>query len=258
MSWTVWLATSPLAKFADPVPAAMVEAAVLDHFGRPDPGVPVQPRGHRLRVVLAEVAAHLVGHAAGHVELADQPVLELLHPLPDVRAGAVLGADLDHAAVLAGGLDHLPAFPDAPGGRLLDVHVLARLAGPDRLQGVPVVLGGEADRVDRLVVEQLPLVGVGLELQARQIGIGLRGPVELALIAIADRGDLDVVRLFEDRQAADVRPHAPAQADQAHADPLVGAADVQGHGRRRESGDSRRRGRRFQKTASCRHRRTPG
>ena len=145
----------------DPVPAVMVEAAVLDHLGRARPRRPSPgPAGTGRGLVLAQVAAHLVGHAAGHVELADHALLELLHPFADVRAGAVLGADLHHALVLAGRLDHLAAFPDAPGGRLLDVHVLARLAGPDRLQGVPVVLRGEADRVDRLVVEQLALVGV--------------------------------------------------------------------------------------------------
>ena len=46
--------------------------------------------------------------------------------------------------------------------RLLAVHVLARLAGVDRDQRVPVVGRGDDDRVDVLVVEQLAVVGVGL------------------------------------------------------------------------------------------------
>ena len=37
--------------------------------------------------------------------------------------------------VLAGGLDHPPAFADVVADRLLDVDVLARLAGPDRRPG---------------------------------------------------------------------------------------------------------------------------
>ena len=57
--------------------------------------------------------------------------------------------------VLAGGLDHPPAFADVVADRLLDVDVLARLAGPDRGQGVPVVRRGDRDGVDVLVVEDL-------------------------------------------------------------------------------------------------------
>ena len=45
------------------------------------------------------------------------------------------------------------AFPDVVRYRLLDVDVLAGLHRPDRGQRVPVVGGGDGDRVDLLVVE---------------------------------------------------------------------------------------------------------
>ena len=64
------------------------------------------------------------------------------------------------ALILAGRLDHLPAFEDVVRCRLLDVHVLAGLAGPDRRQRVPVVGRGERNGVDRLVVEHRAIVGL--------------------------------------------------------------------------------------------------
>ena len=47
----------------------------------------------------------------------------------------------------------LPALEDVVADRLLDVDVLARLAGPDRRQRVPVVRRGDRDGVDLVVVE---------------------------------------------------------------------------------------------------------
>ena len=59
----------------DPVPAAMVEAAVLDHLGRPHPAVPIQPWRHGLRIMLPQITAQFVGYRAGHVQLADHALL---------------------------------------------------------------------------------------------------------------------------------------------------------------------------------------
>ena len=73
---------------------------------------------------------------------------------------------LDDPAVLLGRLDHLAAFEDVVAARLLDVDVLARLAGPDRRQRVPVVRRGDADHVDVLAVVDLAEVGLGLGLVA--------------------------------------------------------------------------------------------
>src|SRR5207249_2063647 len=66
---------------------------------------------------------------------------------------AALRAQLDHAVVLAGGLDHAPAFAEVVAGRLFHVDVLAGLAGPDRGQRVPVVGRGHDDRVEGLVLQ---------------------------------------------------------------------------------------------------------
>lgn len=56
-----------------------------------------------------------------------------------VPPGALLAAGLDDPVVVAGGFDHGPAFVDGQGQRLLDVDVLAGLAGVDCGEGVPVI-----------------------------------------------------------------------------------------------------------------------
>ena len=75
---------------------------------------------------------------------------------------AALRAVLDDAVVLAGGLDGDAALVDVVAARLLDVDVLAGLAGPDGHQRVPVVRRGDRDGVDVLVVERLADVLHGL------------------------------------------------------------------------------------------------
>ena len=89
------------------------------------------------------------------------PDADVLDRLLDVRRAASLRAELDDAVVLARGLDHPPPFDDVVAGRLLDVDVLAGLAGQDGQQRVPVVGRGDRDGVDRLVVEQPPKVFLG-------------------------------------------------------------------------------------------------
>ena len=88
--------------------------------------------------------------------------------------------------VLPRGLDHRLALGDVVADRLLDVHVLARLAGVDRRQGVPVVGRGDDHGVDVLGVEHLAVVAHGRRLVAPRlldpVG-GLRG------VTVVDVGD---------------------------------------------------------------------
>ena len=74
-------------------------------------------------------------------------------------------------------------------GGLLDVDVLARLAGAEGDRGVPVVRRGDEHRVDRLVVQQVPEV---LD-DAGRLPLGLLdlagGGLPAARIDVADRRD---------------------------------------------------------------------
>ena len=99
-------------------------------------------------------ASRLVAKPLGHVDLPELARAEEGDGVLDALVAAALGAGLDDPVVLPRGLDDPPAFADVVADRLLDVDVLAGLAGPDRRQGVPVVGRGDRDGVDRLVVEQ--------------------------------------------------------------------------------------------------------
>jgi hypothetical protein len=68
--------------------------------------------------------------------------------------------------VLVGRGHHLLALPAAVVRRFFDVHVLARLAGPDGRQRVPVVGRRADDRIDRLVIQRLAEILDDLRLAA--------------------------------------------------------------------------------------------
>ena len=105
-------------------------------------------------------------------------------PLP-VRAAVPLVADLDDPLGPPDGLDHLLAFLDRLGQRLLDVGVFFGLH--DGQQHVPVVVvrGGDDDGVEPLVVEQLAVVVVERRLVLAGLGDGLgqRPEAELGHVA---------------------------------------------------------------------------
>ncbi len=65
--------------------------------------------------------------------------------------------------LLTSGGDHRPAFANGDRGRFLDVDVLARLAGVDRLHGVPMIGRGDHDRVDVLAETDVTVVAVGFD-----------------------------------------------------------------------------------------------
>ena len=69
-----------------------------------------------------------------------------------------MDAHLANPAVPAHRLNHRPAFGDTERKRLLDIHVLARLAGLNRLQRVPVVGRGDDHRVHLFHREQPPVI----------------------------------------------------------------------------------------------------
>ncbi len=149
-----------------------------------------------------------------------------------VRGAARLHADLDDALVLAGGLDHLAAFPDVVGERLLHVDVLARLAGQDGPEGVPVV-GRRVDQgVHVLVVEDTPEVLHDLRRFALGLLDGLLRPCRAAVVRVADIDDLRIAAAGE--HLGHGRAPAPA-AHQADHHLLIGgpALPLRQHGHHR-------------------------
>ena len=102
-----------------------------------------------------EIALPLLIEDAAEVDRAQLPVGNVFLGALGIGRAAALVAGLDDPLVLSRGLDQFAAFPAVVAQRRLDVNVLARLAGPNRRQAVPMVGRGDHHGVDRLVVQRL-------------------------------------------------------------------------------------------------------
>src|ERR1035437_1937477 len=132
---------------------------------------------------------------------------------------AALGTDLHHAAVFAGGGDHLLAFENVVAGGFFDVDVFAGLAGPDGGQRVPVVGERHGNGLHLFIVENLAHVGVAF-------GFLAGGLFDLGLAAFA-RGLIDVaegddVGLGQFRVQVHMIASASTEADDGDVDFVVG------------------------------------
>ncbi len=117
-----------------------------------------------------------------------QEILDLrLH-----RIRALLRTHLADLPVLARRGNRLAPFPLAVRQRLLDIHVLAGLHGPDRRQAVPVVAGRDNYRVNTLVVQQFAQVRIPFGL-----GVRFAGPRHQLLVRITKRGEVDAFDRLE-------------------------------------------------------------
>ena len=109
-----------------------------------------------------------------------------------MRAAARLRAELHDAAVLLGRGDHRLPFEDVVAVGLLDVDVLAGLAGVDRRQGVPVVGRADDEGIERFVFQCLAKVLDGDRAACRSfprpgaIRESQHGSIEIAHIANFD------------------------------------------------------------------------
>jgi hypothetical protein len=146
------------------MPVVMQELAVEgQHRRRAGPKIVVQGLGNWLRPThLADAGAGFVIHPVDIAGLPEAALPHVLQRLLEARVSRIAG-DLDNPLVLLGGLHYLAAFEDVVGSRLLHEYVLPGLARPDGHERVPVVWGGEGDRVDILVFEQLASIGVALD-----------------------------------------------------------------------------------------------
>src|SRR5262249_29260129 len=143
--------------------------------------------------------------------------------------------DLHDAVVLAGRLHHAPALDEVVRHRLLAVHVLAGLAGPDRGEGVPVVRGGDDDGVHVAVLEHAANVLLDLRLAPLTRRGGLDGGGDDVGVRVADVDDLDV---GERDEALEQLQAAAVDAADGQADAVVGLVGA-GGGQGRQGGGGR-------------------
>ena len=95
-----------------------------------------------------------------HFDLAEIPCLHPFDGFLQRRVRAILRAGLHDAVVLPRRFHHLAAFPHIVRDRLFHIHILARLAAPDRNQRMPVIWRGGRDRVNVFVVQELAQVAI--------------------------------------------------------------------------------------------------
>jgi hypothetical protein len=173
---------------------------------------------------------------AGHAHLADAAAADELTGLAHEVGRAAVDADLRDAVVPPRGVHHAPPLDHAQRQRLFDVDVLARLAGVDGLQGVPVVGGADDHGVHVLALQQPAVVA-----ELPRVGADLAGgEVEVGLVEVAD-GDHLGVALGE--EGVEDLVAAVAQADEAQADAVIRPEDLA----RRQGGPEGGRGSGFRK-----------
>ena len=142
-------------------------------------------------------------------------VLDVLNRPLEVRARALLRSDLHDPVVAPRRFHRQPALADVVRRRLLHVHVLARVAGIDGHEGVPVLGGADDDGLNVLVLEQLAVVAIHLRLPAG----GLEAILHVRLVDVAD-GDHIHVRLRD--ESPFVRCSLIPAPDEADADAVAG------------------------------------
>ena len=121
------------------------------------------------------------------MDLAQRAGLDHLHHAP-VRGEIVVYVvpHLGDALVLQRRGDHGAAFADGVRQRLLHEHVLARLAGLDGGQRVPVVRRGHHHGVEIFALQQLSEVVVRIGFVALRLFHRRHGGIEMLLVEIAD------------------------------------------------------------------------
>ena len=139
--------------------------------------------------------------------------------LDDVLATAPLRTHLHDALVALGRLEHGAAFVNGLGQRLLDIDVLAGLAGEDGRQGVPVVGRGDEHHVHVLAVEDAAEVLHRVGLLAALLLANLDALGDPRVVHVADD---DAIDFGVEEEAFEVALAHAAAADEPEPDLLVG------------------------------------
>ena len=134
---------------------------------------------------------------------------------------------LDHAMVLAHGLDHFAALEEIVRRGLLHEHVFSRLAGHDRHEGMPVIRRRNRDGVDVFVVQNLAKVRARLDFLAPFAEL-VHFIVQMIPVAVANGRDANARNLAEVPDiASSLTPNLDKRSDPDHADAniIIGPED---------------------------------
>ena len=210
----------------EPVPVVVnVVVAVLRALRGALPKVPIEivRRTLEFRMTDRLPVAGFVGEPFGHVDLAKKSLVHEFHISHESRVRTTLGAVLDNATVLLGGIHQLTPFKNVVGKRFLDIDILASLATPDRGEGVPVVWSGDRDGIDGIVLHHLAHVGVEFGFFAGLLLELSRAFLEDIFVDIAES---DHFAPFLVGDVTDVAATLSANADATDANVVVRSKDL--------------------------------
>ena len=175
--------------------------------------------------IRAEIA-RFEEEAARHVYITDHAVMQHLHGLANVVDGAVLETYLNNFVVLAGRSHHLPAFKHIVAGRLLYIHILTCLAGPNRCQCVPVVGCCNRNGINVRVIEDFPHI----HGRSRRVSLEFSNPGnalgEEVLIDITNRLDPHVLISRHAGPTPQMPKPLTTHADDGKMEPFIGPNDI--------------------------------
>ena len=178
------------AKAAD---AAIAVVGVVGSGSKPK--IPVEPsRGIGVgRIAHAGGRAIAVNPRLGKRDLSDFSALHQFDRFLEMFTGTLLGADLHDAVVFRHSLHHLAALGQRVRERLFDIDILARFAGHDHGDGVPMVRGCNDHRLNVFVVEDRAKVFEAFGLSVRK----LEAAVQIGYEWIGDGDDIDLISFQE-------------------------------------------------------------
>src|ERR1019366_5067085 len=164
--------------------------------------------------------APLVAEAAREIDVTHHAITHFLNTFDDGSAIAAVGAVLHDTIVFFRGASHLTAFPPVMAHGLLNINILARLTTPYGHERVPMIRGGDRDRVDRLVIQELADVDEGRGLLKPHLLHRRQTLPHNVLIDVADRGDFHIGHLGI---LTHMQPSLPVETDDGDANAVVRA-----------------------------------
>src|SRR6266436_1415867 len=165
----------------------------------------------------------LVANRAGHVDIADRAVTQMLDGFQHAGVRSRLAAVLANSVVLLYRPDQLASFKGVVRARLFDVDVFPGLAGPDGHERVPMIGRGDGDGVNVFVLKELANIDVRFWLWQTPLLDLAETLVRHVLIHIAQSGKLCS---RDPRKPEDVIISAAAYSADGHPDAIICAEDL--------------------------------
>ncbi len=131
---------------------------------RTEPDIEIKVLRRSFYWLEADAPSWLTTVALGDKQLAVFATLDSGNLVSPAITGAALRAVLNNSLVLASSLDALASLEDVMAARLLDIDVLARLAGPNSNQRVRVIGRSDANSINVLVFQQFANIDKGIDL----------------------------------------------------------------------------------------------